>query len=76
MRVVPELENLKESAAIKAYGMLEQKLLLYRMGKKRLGDLPPELESVFDELWDEVKILRLAEKMLEVSNWEELLASA
>jgi len=56
---------------------LEQglQISLLRFGRKRFGNVPPEVESRLLEIHDVPKLEVLSDRIAEVRSWDELLGS-
>ena len=50
------------------------KRILKRLGSKRLGKPEPRIEAEIDAIADLEKLEQLSDRVLEVTDWEELLA--
>jgi hypothetical protein len=49
--------------------------ILLRMGRKRFGEPPPEIEQELLQIWDEERLDQMSDRILEVNSWQELLAT-
>lgn len=53
----------------------EAQALILRLGRKRLGDASAEAEAVLRSILDRPRLERIAERVLEVESWSDLLAT-
>jgi hypothetical protein len=56
--------------------MREGKKLLIRLGRKRFGSPDPQTAATIEAINDLERLEQLSERLLDVSSWEELLATA
>jgi|SRR5271165_484091 len=62
-------------AEVRAEGRTEEaKRILKRLGSRRLGKPEPRIEAEIDAITDLEKLEQLSDRVLEVTDWEELLA--
>jgi predicted transposase YdaD len=85
-RLLEGVQNMKESVTYqkilregraegRAEGCAEgAKRILKRLGSKRLGKPEPRIEAEIDAIVDLEKLEQLCDRVLEVTDWEELLA--
>ena len=77
-RLLEGVQNRKESVTyqkILSEGRAEgAKRILKRLGSKRLGKPEPRIEAEIDAIADLEKLEQLSDRVLEVTDWEELLA--
>ena len=77
-RLLEGVQNMKESVTyqkILREGRAEgAKRILKRLGSKRLGKPEPRIEAEIDAIADLEKLEQLSDRVLEVTDWEELLA--
>ena len=81
-RLLEGVQNMKESVTYqkilregRAEGRAEgAKRILKRLGSKRLGKPEPRIEAEIDAIADLEKLEQLSDRVLEVTDWEELLA--
>ncbi len=59
-----------------AKGLLEgEQRALIRIGRKRLGEPAPEILKKIEALTDEPALMRLMDRLIDVSSWDDLLSS-
>lgn len=66
---------MKESTTYQAILADEAKRILLRMGGKRLGPADADTRAAIESIVDVDRLEQLAERLLDVSSWDELLAT-
>ena len=55
--------------------LAEAKSVLMRLGRKRFGDCPTEVEAALRSIQDVARLERLAENIFDARSWDELIAT-
>ena len=66
---------MKESATYQAILADEAKRILLRMGGKRFGPADADTRAAIESIVDVDRLEQLTERLLDVSRWDELLAT-
>jgi predicted transposase YdaD len=67
------VQGMKESVTYQAILVEGEQRMLIRMGRKRLGEPSPEIVARIESIGDESILSTLADRLFDVSSWDELL---
>lgn len=68
------VQRMKESVTYQAILIEGEHRMLIRLGRKRLGEPSPEIVAKIEAIGDDSTLTALADRLLDVSTWDELLS--
>jgi predicted transposase YdaD len=74
-QLLQEVQNMEESSTYQAVLSKEARRILLRMGRKRFGPPDEATTAAIQAIEDVNRLEELSERLLDVSSWQELLAT-
>ena len=68
--------DISKTPLVRLYRVEEARDAILRLGAKKFGGIAPDVEAAVRAIGDLPRLHDLQSRLLEVSNWQELLAEA